>query len=93
MIEGPDHEPNASDLRGRRVHRIADRPPGVFAAARQLPSSARLETASATEYAAAPEMTFEFGLAAILDGLEARLDERQAPAAGTARTRPGTTST
>jgi AcrR family transcriptional regulator len=33
---------------------------------------ARLDTAAA-EYAAAPEHTFEFGLRAILDGLEARL--------------------
>ena len=33
---------------------------------------ARLETASA-EYAAAPAETFEFGLAALLDGLQARL--------------------
>jgi hypothetical protein len=33
---------------------------------------ARMETPSA-EYARAPADTFEFGLAAILDGLEARL--------------------
>lgn len=33
---------------------------------------ARLDTA-ATAYAAAPENTFEFGLQALLDGLEARL--------------------
>jgi AcrR family transcriptional regulator len=33
----------------------------------------RLETTAATEYAAAPDDTFEFGLRAILDGFEARL--------------------
>jgi AcrR family transcriptional regulator len=33
---------------------------------------ARLETRAATEYGAAPENTFEFGLRAILDGLDAR---------------------
>ncbi|MFF4750766.1 TetR/AcrR family transcriptional regulator [Streptomyces sp. NPDC002514] len=31
---------------------------------------ARLETRAATEYAAAPDKTFEFGLRALLDGLE-----------------------
>ena len=34
---------------------------------------ARLDTAAAAEYGAAPEHTFEFGLRAILDGLEAQL--------------------
>ena len=34
---------------------------------------ARLETAAAADYGAAPDHTFEFGLQTILDGLEARL--------------------
>ncbi|GAB2880203.1 TetR/AcrR family transcriptional regulator C-terminal domain-containing protein [Streptomyces mayteni] len=34
---------------------------------------ARLETEAATEYAAAPDRTFEFGLQALLDGLEREL--------------------
>ncbi len=34
---------------------------------------ARLETQAATEYAAAPDQTFEFGLRALLDGLERAL--------------------
>lgn len=34
---------------------------------------ARLETTAATEYAAAPDNTFEFGLDSILDGFAARL--------------------
>src|SRR6266498_3221937 len=34
---------------------------------------ARLGSAAAEQYGAAPEKTFEFGLRAILDGLEARL--------------------
>lgn len=34
---------------------------------------ARLETQAATEYAAAPDKTFEFGLQALLDGLERAL--------------------
>ncbi len=41
---------------------------------------ARLETASARGYTAAPENTFEFGLQAILDGLEARLVARRTAA-------------
>jgi hypothetical protein len=34
---------------------------------------ARLETRAATQYAAAPDETFEFGLQALLDGLERAL--------------------
>ncbi|MEU0375063.1 TetR/AcrR family transcriptional regulator C-terminal domain-containing protein [Streptomyces sp. NPDC006283] len=34
---------------------------------------ARLETAAATDYAASPDKTFEFGLQSLLDGLERRL--------------------
>ncbi len=42
--------------------------------ARQLPRlRARLETAAAADYGAAPEGSFAFGLRAILDGLEAEL--------------------
>jgi AcrR family transcriptional regulator len=41
---------------------------------------ARLDT-TAAEYAAAPENTFEFGLEAILDGLEAQLATHPTPAA------------
>ncbi|TDD89496.1 TetR family transcriptional regulator [Actinomadura darangshiensis] len=36
---------------------------------------ARLETTAATDYAAAPDRTFESGLQALLDGLERRLNE------------------
>lgn len=39
---------------------------------------ARLDTAEAIEYGAAPDDSFEFGLAVILDGLEAQLAARQA---------------
>ncbi|MEU2931099.1 TetR/AcrR family transcriptional regulator [Streptomyces sp. NPDC007251] len=42
--------------------------------ARQFPRlRARLDTTAATEYAAAPDSTFEFGLQSLLDGFEARL--------------------
>ena len=52
---------------------------GVRAIAAQYPHlRARLETTSAGDYGAAPENTFEFGLHAILDGLEARLPDRGA---------------
>ncbi|MFJ9343385.1 hypothetical protein ACIRP0_29445 [Streptomyces sp. NPDC101733] len=39
---------------------------------------ARLDAAAATEYAAAPERTFELGLQALLTGLEATLTARAA---------------
>ena len=46
--------------------------------ARQFPRlRARLETADAVDYGAAPEGSFEFGLRAILDGLEAQLTARR----------------
>ncbi len=48
---------------------------------------ARLGTPAA-DYAAAPENTFEFGLQAILDGLEAQLTDPRAPADRAARTAP-----
>ena len=41
---------------------------------------ARLDTAAAADYAAAPDHTFEFGLQAVLDGLQARLVAQRAPA-------------
>jgi AcrR family transcriptional regulator len=41
---------------------------------------ARLGTAAAADYGGAPEASFEFGLRAILDGLEARLTTCRAPA-------------
>jgi AcrR family transcriptional regulator len=41
---------------------------------------ARLDTAAAAGYNAAPDDSFEFGLQAIFDGLEARLAARQVPA-------------
>jgi len=45
--------------------------------ARQFPRlRARLETAAIADYGAAPEGSFEFGLQAILDGLEAQLTAR-----------------
>lgn len=47
----------------------------------------RLETAAAN-YGAAPDKTFEFGLQAILDGLEAQLSARCPPAGQNARKPP-----
>jgi hypothetical protein len=41
---------------------------------------ARLQTAAAAGYGAAPDNTFEFGLQAILDGLQAQLTARRTPA-------------
>ncbi len=46
---------------------------------------ARLETSAAEEYGSAPDESFEFGLHAILDGLEARLAAGRAKARRTAR--------
>jgi AcrR family transcriptional regulator len=40
---------------------------------------ARLEGVPSTDYGAAPDKSFEFGLQAIFDGLEARLAARQVP--------------
>ena len=40
----------------------------------------RLDTAAAAGYAAAPDHTFEFGLQAVLDGLQARLAAQRTPA-------------
>ena len=39
----------------------------------------RLEAATATDYGAAPDHTFEFGLRAVLDGLETRLASLSSP--------------
>ena len=39
----------------------------------------RLDTAAAAGYAAAPDHTFEFGLQAVLDGLQARLVAQRTP--------------
>ncbi|MEU8385382.1 TetR/AcrR family transcriptional regulator C-terminal domain-containing protein [Streptosporangium sp. NPDC048865] len=41
----------------------------------------RLDTPPGTDYAAAPEQTFEFGLHALLDGLQARLADLPEPGA------------
>src|ERR1035441_8894258 len=41
---------------------------------------ARLQTAAAAGYGAAPDNTFEFGLQTILDGLQAQLTARRTPA-------------
>lgn len=46
---------------------------------------ARLGTAAAEYYGGAPGHSFEFGLQAILDGLEARLSAGGTPAARNAR--------
>ena len=43
---------------------------------------ARLATSAAADYAAAPDDTFAFGLRAVLDGLEARLDAERAASGG-----------
>lgn len=59
---------------------------------------ARLGTAAAADYGAAPDNSFEFGLRAILDGLEAQLIAGSTPADQNARTplhhdqEPGATS-
>jgi AcrR family transcriptional regulator len=56
--------------------------------ARQFPRlRASLDTAAA-DYGAAPENTFEFGLQALLDGLQAQLDARHTPADHKTRTPP-----
>ncbi|MFL6264861.1 MAG: TetR/AcrR family transcriptional regulator C-terminal domain-containing protein [Actinomycetes bacterium] len=58
---------------GNAEELLADRMAGARAVAAQFPRlRARLDTAAA-DYAAAPEHSFEFGLQAILDGLEAQL--------------------
>ena len=58
--------------------------------ARRFPRlRARLETAATADYAAAPEGSFEFGLQAILDGLEAQLTARHTPAGQNAPELPG----
>src|SRR5215469_18305137 len=57
---------NAEELMRESMAKAAE------AAGQYLRLRARLETPSA-EYAGAPAETFEFGLAALLDGLEARL--------------------
>jgi len=49
---------------------------------------ARLNTTAAAEYAGAPESSFEFGLQAILDGLQAQLTARRTPACQNARKPP-----
>ncbi|WP_326826477.1 TetR/AcrR family transcriptional regulator C-terminal domain-containing protein [Streptosporangium sp. NBC_01756] len=46
---------------------------------------ARLEAAAVADYGAAPDNSFEFGLQAIFDGLEAQLAARRAPAGRDAR--------
>ena len=48
---------------------------------------ARLET-TAADYGAAPGNSFEFGLQAILDGMEAQLIARRTPAGQNARKPP-----
>lgn len=46
---------------------------------------ARLEAAAVADYGAAPDHSFEFGLQAIFDGLEAQLAARRAPVGRDAR--------
>jgi hypothetical protein len=70
----------AADSLTKRLQRAGDDPEelmrGTMAKAREVAGHprlrARLESPSA-EYAGAPADTFQFGLAALLDGLEARL--------------------
>ncbi|MEV7727420.1 TetR/AcrR family transcriptional regulator C-terminal domain-containing protein [Streptomyces sp. NPDC087917] len=58
---------------------IADTMAKATEVAREFPRlRARLDAAAATEYAAAPERTFELGLQALLTGLEATLTARAA---------------
>src|SRR5215217_2680163 len=57
---------------GNGEERLRDRMAGARAVAAQFPRlRARLDTAAA-DYGAAPKHSFEFGLQAILDGLEAQ---------------------
>ena len=56
--------------------------------AAQFPRLQARRTTAATGSGAAPEHTFEFGLQAILDGLETQLTARRAPAGATRRPRP-----
>jgi AcrR family transcriptional regulator len=68
---------------------LRDRMAGARAVAAQFPRlRARLDTAAA-DYAAAPEHSFEFGLQAILDGLEAQLTGPCTPADQNATRPPG----
>lgn len=52
---------------------------------------ARLETPAAVDYAIAPDQTFEFGLQALLDGLENQITGPRAPAGPDPRQPPVTT--
>jgi hypothetical protein len=64
---------------GNAEELLGDHMAGARAVAAQLPRlRARLDTAAA-DYAAAPEHSFEFGLQAILDGLEAQLVAKGTP--------------
>jgi AcrR family transcriptional regulator len=67
---------------------LRDHMAGARAVAAQFPRlRARLDTAAA-DYAAAPEHSFEFGLQAILDGLEAQLIAHRTPTDQNARKPP-----
>jgi hypothetical protein len=64
---------------GNAEELLADRMAGARAVAARFPRlRARLDTAAA-DYAAAPEHSFEFGLQAIFDGLEAQLVAKGTP--------------
>jgi AcrR family transcriptional regulator len=64
---------------GNAEELLRDHVAGARAVAAQFPRlRARLDTAAA-DYAAAPEHSFEFGLQAILDGLEAQLIAKGTP--------------
>ncbi|HKO83362.1 MAG TPA: TetR/AcrR family transcriptional regulator [Actinomycetota bacterium] len=70
---------------GNGEERLHDRMVGARAVAAQFPRlRARLDTAAAG-YGAAPEHSFEFGLQAILDGLEAQLIAHRTPTDQNAR--------
>ncbi|MFC6015086.1 TetR/AcrR family transcriptional regulator C-terminal domain-containing protein [Plantactinospora solaniradicis] len=76
---GQDHHDG-----GDAEERIRDTMTQASETAMQFPRlRARLESAAAAEYGAAPDDSFEFGLRAIFDGLEAQFAARRAPAVQT----------
>src|SRR5207248_3720743 len=70
---------------GNAEERLRERMAKAREIATQFPRlRVRLNTAAA-QYAASPENSFEFGLRAVLDGLEAQLSARRTPAEQNAR--------
>jgi AcrR family transcriptional regulator len=71
---------------GNAEERLRESMAKARAVATQFPRlRVRLNTTAAAHYAASPENSFEFGLRAVLDGLEAQLIARRTPADQNAR--------